>query len=144
MEVLSVFPCQLLMPFFHAFPLKFSTIYTHFWPFFFLKYLLNSELPNHEWDKHSIIFKTQKITAGQLQLVWFDWRKQHRYAWTTENKFGVGIMLCFQFLMQVHGFSRYVMAFMYLCTSTDININVILTHTPNVNDNFVNTLFPFL
>jgi hypothetical protein len=89
-----------------------------------------------------IICKTQKITDDCNFSDLTD--RRNTGMWTTEIKFGVWIMLCFQFLVQVCYFSRYMMSFIYFCISTDLNIDFILTHILNVNNHFIIILLPFL
>lgn len=143
-EVRSVFPCQSLMPFSYAFPLKFSTILcAHFWPFFFLlETFTELWISKSRMIQRSIICKTQKITNDCNLSDLTD--RRNTSMWTTEIKFGIWIMLCFQFLLQVFDFSRYVMSFIYFCISTDLNIDFILAHTLNVNNHFIIILLPFL
>jgi hypothetical protein len=130
----AIFLCISLEIFYHS-------LYS-FLVFFLLKTFTELWIAKSQMIHHSIICKTQKI-ADNCNLPDLTDRN-NTGMWTTENKFGVWIMLCFQFLLQVCDFSRYVMSFMYLCIATDLNIDFILTHTPNVNNNFIIILLPFL
>ena len=113
-----------------------------FLAFFLLKTFTELSISKSQMIQRSIICKTQKITDHCNLSDLTD--RNNTGLWTTENKFGVWFIICFQFLLQVCDFSRYVMSFKYLCISTELNIDFILTHTPNVNNHFIIILLPFL
>jgi len=130
----AIFLCISLEIFYHS-------LYS-FLAFFLLNTFTKLWIAKSRMIQYSIICKAQKITDDCNLSYLTD--RNNIGMWTTENKFGVWIMLCFQFLLQACDFSRYVMSFMYLCISTDLNIDFILTHTPNVNSHFIIILVPFL